>query len=39
MHDGYWFHFGLGHWGWGLLVWGGILFVLYTIIKGNKKDD
>jgi len=38
MHDG-WFHFGLGHWGWGIVIWGGIFFILYTLFKGKNKDD
>ena len=42
MHgDGYgWFHLGLGHWGWGVLVWGVIIgFFVYLITKKNKEKN
>lgn len=40
MHDSSWFTFGLGHWGFGLLFWGVIIFAIVSLVsKRGGKDD
>ena len=43
MHDGGWmtFGFGLGHWGFGALIWVAIIVAIAWMIKslGSSKDD
>ncbi len=40
MHEGGWITFGLGHWGFGLLFWGLIIFAIVSLLSGKgSKDD
>jgi len=43
MHDGGWMTFGLGlgHWGFGLVIWIAIIVAIVWLIKpsGGSKDD
>ena len=40
MHEGGWMTFGLGHWLYGVLIWGAIILVIITLVKNlGGKDD
>jgi len=40
MHEGGWITFGLGHWLYGVLFWGIIIYAIVTLLKNiNSSDD
>jgi len=40
MHGGDWFTFGLGHWLYGVVFWGLVIFAIVSIVKNfGGKDD
>ena len=39
MHEGGWITFGLGHWLYGVVIWGIIIVAIIAVIKGSGGKD